>query len=180
MTPAAIGRAMLLAVLTWWTWRLLPHPLDWHRINASFLHLVNLPFHEAGHIFFSPFGEFMTILGGSLMQVLVPIVCAVAFMRRKDWFGAAVCCWWTGESLVDVAPYIADARALQMPLLGGGTGADVEGHDWEAILMRLGWLRFDHTLGMSAHVMGSTLMVASLLIGAWLLMNGSSAEPVEA
>ena len=44
----------------------------------SFLHLINLLFHEAGHIIFSPFGQFMTMLGGSLMQVLVPIVCAGA------------------------------------------------------------------------------------------------------
>jgi hypothetical protein len=178
MTPATIGRASLLALLAWWTWRLVPHPLEWYRINASFLHLVNLPFHEAGHILFSPFGEFMTILGGSLMQVLVPVVCAVAFSRREDWFGAVVCCWWAGENLVDVAPYIADARALQMPLLGGGTGAEVEGHDWEAILTRLGWLQFDRTLGMSAHIVGSVVMLAALVLAGWLLVSRRGDESV--
>src|SRR5258705_269533 len=70
------GRALLLALLAWWTWRFVSHPLDWEVMNASFLHLVNLPFHEAGHYIFLPLGEFMTILGGSLMQVIVPIVCA--------------------------------------------------------------------------------------------------------
>lgn len=180
MSAAAAGRALLLALLGWWTWQFVPHPLEWARLNASFLHVVNLPFHEAGHIFFSPFGELMTSLGGSLLQVIVPIVCAVAFARREDWFGAAVCCWWAGESLVDVAPYIADARALQMPLIGGGTGAEVEGHDWEAILTRLGWLRLDHTLGMGAHVAGSIVMIAALAFGAWVLLNGPPTEPVEA
>jgi hypothetical protein len=174
------GRAMLLAILAWWTWQFVPHPLDWSLINASFLHLVNLPFHEAGHLVFSPFGEFMTILGGSLLQVIVPLVCAVAFVRREDWFGATVGAWWAGENLVDVAPYIADARALQMPLLGGGTGAEVTGHDWEALLGRLGWLHLDHTLGMSAHVIGSVVMVASLVLGAWVLLSGHDAEAVEA
>lgn len=38
-----------------------------------------------------------------------------------------------GQSLTDVAPYINDARALQLVLLGGRTGAEVEGHDWEAV-----------------------------------------------
>ncbi len=171
---------MLLALLAWWTWQFVPHPLDWVRMNSSFLHVVNLPFHEAGHIVFSPLGEFMTILGGSLFQVIIPIVCAVAFGRRDDWFGMAVCVWWAGQSLVDVAPYVADARALQMPLIGGGTGAEVEGHDWEAILTRLGWLRLDHALGMGVHVAGSTVMIASLALGAWLLVNGRGIERVDA
>jgi hypothetical protein len=179
-SAATAGRAILLAILAWWTWRFVSHPLDWEVMNASFLHLVNLPFHEAGHYVFLPLGEFMTILGGSLLQVIIPIVCAVAFARREDWFGMAVGIWWAGESLVDVAPYIADARALQMPLLGGGTGAEVEGHDWEAILGRLGWLHLDHTLGMSAHVAGSAIMVASLALGVWLLLGSSRAERVEA
>jgi len=180
MTPTTIGRASLLALLAWWTWRLVPHPLNWFFTNSSFLHLINLPFHEAGHILFSPFGEFMTILGGSLMQVIVPVVCVVAFVRQDDWFGAAVCCWWAGESLVDVAPYIADARALQMPLLGGGTGAAVEGHDWEAILTRLGWLHLDRTIGMWTHVIGSIVMVAALIVAVWLLVNRRGDEAVEA
>ena len=180
MTPTTIGRASLLALLAWWTWRFVPHPLNWLLTNGSFLRLINLPFHEAGHILFSPLGEFMTILGGSLMQVIVPLVCAVAFLRREDWFGAAVCVWWAGESLVDVAPYIADARALQMPLLGGGTGAEVEGHDWEAILTRLGWLNLDRTIGMWTHVIGSVVMLGALLFAAWLLLNKRGDKAVEA
>ena len=179
-SATAAGRTILLVILAWWTWRFVSHPLDWEVMNASFLHLVNLPFHEAGHYVFLPLGEFMTILGGSLFQVIIPVVCAVAFARREDWFGMAVASWWAGESLVDVAPYIADARALQMPLLGGATGAEVEGHDWEAILGRLGWLHLDHTLGLGVHVVGSLVMVASLAVGAWLLLKGPRTQAVEA
>ena len=62
-----------------------------------------------------------------------------------------------------VAPYIADARALQMVLLGGQTGAEVEGHDWEYLLTRLGWLRFDLTLGIGARRIGLLMMVASVI-----------------
>jgi len=39
-------------------------------IGASFLHVVSLPFHETGHVIFSPFGDLMTSFGGSLAQVL--------------------------------------------------------------------------------------------------------------
>ena len=132
------------------------------------MHLVDLVFHEAGHVLFAPFGAFMTTLGGSLMQVLVPIVCAVAFFTKQDAFGAAVAAWWAGQSLVDLGPYIADARALQIVLLGGATGGEVEGHDWDAILTTLGWLHRDRQLGIAAHVVGSAVMVASLGVAAWL------------
>ena len=131
------------------------------------MHVVDLVFHEAGHVLFAPFGAFMTALGGSLLQVMVPIVCAVAFARKQDGFGAAVAAWWAGQNLVDLGPYIADARALQMELLGGATGAEVEGHDWEAILTALGWLHRDRQLGMAAHVIGTLVMVASLAAAAW-------------
>ena len=37
---------------------------------------LNLVFHEAGHPLFSPFGETLHILGGTLMQLLVPALVA--------------------------------------------------------------------------------------------------------
>ena len=164
-----LARWLLLALLGWWTVRFAVNPLGndafW---GASFLHLINLPFHEAGHVFFSPFGDFMTSLGGSLTQLLVPGICAVSFRRRDDWFATWICVWWAGQNMADLAPYIADARALELVLLGGATGAEVEGHDWEAILQALGWLHLDRRLGMGAHVAGSVAMVGSVAAAAWL------------
>jgi hypothetical protein len=101
------GRIVLLLLLARWTFLFLVWPMREDVIGASFLHLINLPFHEAGHVLFSPFGEFMTTLGGSLMQVVVPIACGVAFLTTH-WnpFAAAVMGWWAGENLMDVAIYI--------------------------------------------------------------------------
>src|SRR2546425_929878 len=105
-----LGRLGLLLLLARWTWLFLAWPMREDVVGASFLHLVNLPFHEAGHVLFSPFGEFMTYLGGSLGQVLVPVICLIAFLTTNpNAFGAAVTCWWAGENLVDLAPYINDA-----------------------------------------------------------------------
>jgi hypothetical protein len=163
-----VFRWALIALLAWWTAGFAMHGLDGAGIGGSFLHLINLPFHEAGHIFFSPLGPFMMSLGGSLTQVLVPVVCAGSFAKRKDWFAASTCLWWAGQNLVDLGPYIADARALQLVLLGGSTGAEVEGHDWEAILQALGWLHLDRQLGMGAHLLGSLIMIAALAACAWL------------
>jgi hypothetical protein len=163
-----IARGLLLAFLAVWTWRFATHPLNAAFVGDSFLHLINLPFHEAGHIFFAPFGRFLMALGGSLTQVAIPVVCAVAFARKADFFGAAVAVWWAGQNLVDLGPYIADARSLSIVLLGGRTGAEVEGHDWEAILTTLGWMHRDRQIGMAAHVLGSAMMAASVAAAGWI------------
>src|SRR3954462_1087916 len=67
-------QTLFIVGLAAWTAVLLRAPLD--AAMNSFVHLINLVFHESGHIIFSPFGEFMTVLGGSLMQILIPLVCA--------------------------------------------------------------------------------------------------------
>jgi hypothetical protein len=125
--------------------------------------MVHLPFHEAGHVLLMPFGRFLSVLGGSAFQVAIPLLCGAAFLlKNRDPFAASVTLWWTGQSLMDLAPYIADSRALQLPLLGGGTGAEVEGHDWEYLLGALGLLNQDVALGRLSFALGALAMLGAL------------------
>jgi len=166
-----VGRIGLFVIFLVWSLRFISQPMG-EEVADSIMHLINLPFHESGHVIFSPFGQFMTSLGGSLAQVLVPAICAIALLvQTRDPFGASVCVWWLGESFLDLAPYINDARALRLVLLGGRTGAEVEGHDWEAVLGTLGWLHHDHTLARGAHGLGTALMIGALAWGALVLMR---------
>jgi hypothetical protein len=168
--PGIATRLALLLGLALWTLSFLRHGLAAQPLMGSFLHLVNLPFHEAGHVLLSPFGRFLTVLGGSAFQLLVPLVCGTVFLlRNREPYAAAVMAWWTGESLMDLAPYIADARALRLPLLGGRTGAEVEGHDWEYLLQTLGWLERDVALGRLAFALGAVLMLGSIAWAAAVL-----------
>ncbi len=164
------GRVAVYVGLVAWGVKFIITPMETNYVGESFMHNINLPFHEAGHIFFIPFGRFMNVLGGSLGQLLMPLVCLGAFLYHQNTFGASVALWWLGESLMDLAPYINDARDLQLILLGGVTGADVEDyHDWEYILGHLGWLKYDHTLAHAAYRSGALLMVLTFLWGAALL-----------
>jgi hypothetical protein len=172
MTGTNWTRLALVAGLAIWTIQFARTPLS-PDINASFLHLPNLVFHEAGHIIFLPFGRFMTVLGGSLLQFLIPVIAVIAFLRQEEKFGAAICAWWAGQNLVDLAPYIADARRLRMVLLGGRTGAEVEGHDWEYLLTQLGMLHFDERLGMTAYALGMIVMVGSLALAVRTVLRNS-------
>lgn len=166
------GRIAVFLVMLWWGKRFITTPLETNYTGESFLHLINLPFHEAGHLLFMPFGRFMMFLGGSLGQILMPIVCLATFLgKTRDPFGASVALWWTAENFMDVAPYIDDARALDLMLLGGVTGKETDGHDWENILSMLGWLQHDHSLAHLSYNLGILLMLASLGWGGLLLVR---------
>ena len=157
-----------------WGWRLYAMDVGDAAINASFMHLIVLPIHEAGHILFIPFGRFMTVLGGSLFQVLFPLVLMASFVfgfggSRRDNFAASLMLWWAAASIIDVAPYIWDAFDPKMMLLGGKTGAESDGHDWQNILGDLGLIKRAHLIAGIAHKLGLVVMLVAYAWGAALL-----------
>jgi hypothetical protein len=172
---ALIRPAVLLGVAVW-TWQFARLPMG-VAVMDSILHLPNLVFHEAGHVLLGIFGRFPGVLGGSLFQFALPLMLAGVFLKQRDQFGAAICTWWAGQNLLDLAPYIADARALQMVLLGGKTGAEVEGHDWEYLLTEIGWLHLDRTLGLAAHRIGLAMMIGALVWGGFYLARHRGLPP---
>ncbi len=167
------GRTVVFLIIFIWGWRFILTPLESNYTAQSFMHLVNLPFHEAGHIIFSLFGKFIQTLGGTLGQVLMPLVCcAVLLIKTRDPFGASAALWWFGENFMDIAPYINDARALELPLLGGVTGKDViDYHDWEFILGKLGLLQYDHALASLSYTLGIVIMLGAFAWGGYLLFK---------
>jgi len=166
------GRIIVFLFILVWSINFFRFPMESNHSGESFLHLVNLPFHEAGHIIFMPFGRFMSALGGTLGQLLIPLACFFTFLiKTRDTFGASAALWWTGENFLDIAPYINDARDLNLLLLGGVTGKEVEGHDWEFILGKLQALQYDHTIANIIHKAGIFVMILSLLWGGYIIFK---------
>ena len=160
------GRAILLVFLLIWSMKFLHCSIESNYVGRSFMHLVNLPFHEAGHVLFMWAGRVMHSLGGTLGQIIMPLVCLLVFLiKNRDTFGASVALWWTGESILDIAPYINDARSLSLQLLGGNTGttAPYGFHDWNFILTELDLLRHDHLIASIAAGTGKSLIALSLI-----------------
>jgi hypothetical protein len=143
-----------VVLLALWAVSIVREPDAWRFIDG-----VNLLLHEAGHPVFGFFGEFLTVLGGTLMQLLFPLAFVVHFHRSGQPFAAAVSLAWTGESLFNVARYAADARARVLPLVGG----DGTQHDWAYLLGRAGLLESDQAVAQSLRIAGSLLLLGAVL-----------------
>ena len=163
------GRAAVLALVA--VWGVFIAAMDYRtgEMGGSFMHNIVLPIHEAGHVFFRLLGEWMMMAGGSIFQVALPLAIGAAFLvKQRDGFGAAMCLWWAGASLVDLSPYIYDALDPQLVLLGGHTGDDGP-HDWIYILGSFHAIRRAHGLGALAHHLGVLVMMAGVGWGGWWL-----------
>ena len=125
----------------------------------AFVHLVDLVFHEAGHVIFGLFGQFLGILGGSLNQVLIPAVCTGYFLWHHRPAAAAVTLFWTGESITDVATYVADGRDMALPLLAEGLV-----HDWNWILSELSLRNQAPAIGRALFAIGALVLSAAVAL----------------
>ena len=160
-----LGRIALLAVVSLWGMGVV-----FARMTEppTVLHLTVILFHEAGHVFFAPFGEVLRVAGGTLGQLLVPLACAVALHRSGDNFGAAIAAAWLALSLVDASVYAYDAADPVLPLIGGGTGAD-RFHDFVFLFERFGQLAHARGWAVSMKVVGGLVLSLSLVWAAVLL-----------
>ncbi|MFC1579610.1 zinc ribbon domain-containing protein [Thermodesulfobacteriota bacterium] len=168
------GRVLLFVVLFVWGLKFMFTSVDSGAVMGSFFHLVNLPFHEAGHILFRPFGRYMTSLGGSLFQLMMPLICMGVFLvHTRDSYAASLSFWWFGQNFLDLAPYINDARRLVLPLLGGNTGksSPYGFHDWEFILREAGIVHWDRRLALFSHKLGIIIMIVAILWAAYILFK---------
>ncbi len=121
------------------------------------LDTINLFIHEAGHFFLRPFGMFIYILGGSLVQCAIPLALLVVTWRQNH-RNIALSGFWLGENLVNVSAYIADAPFRKLKLIAGGLI-----HDW-------GYLLAGHTetgppLGGFVYWTGMVVCAASIITG---------------
>lgn len=115
----------------------------YNRGTFTWIDNVDLLLHEAGHIIFFFFGKFIYTLGGTLMQIIIPGLIVHYFHWNQYRTGTQVGLLWVGQNLINISVYAADARAKQLPLLGGKSVY----HDWNYLLSELGLLQYDAEVG---------------------------------
>ncbi|QFP77396.1 hypothetical protein [Deinococcus sp. AJ005] len=133
------------------------HPLQNHPLD-----LVNLIFHEAGHVLLMWAGEMVMLLGGSLFQLLIPAACIAAFLLRGDRYAAGIVTLWLGQSFAGVSAYIRDAPTRNLDLITG----DPDTHDWWQLLGGWDALNLAEPLGRVVFF----LALASVIVGTALAL----------
>jgi hypothetical protein len=152
-----------------------------HLIDPSYsglLHVLNLPIHEFGHAafyFFCFHQEFLTTAGGTILELLVPLLGFYNFLRQKDYFAAVLCFGWLSTSLFGVATYAGDARAQALPLVSPfmspfdiADGKNI-GQDWNSMLSRMGILQFDWAVAAFFRFWAIFWMLICLVVGGWMI-----------
>jgi len=120
---------------------------------------ANLALHEAGHPLVGILSARATVYGGTLFQLIFPIAMAFHFRREANAAGVAGAVVWLGENLFNIARYMADARAQELPLVGNGD------HDWAEIFGRWGILHLDGRIAGITRGLGAVLVLAAVV---WL------------
>jgi hypothetical protein len=158
-----VPRAILLLYLVYAELRFLRQPL-----SSTMFSGITLAFHEMGHLIFAFAGHFIGSLMGSGTQVLIPLIVIIIFVRQPDYFGAAVGGFWLSFSLFELASYVGDARAMDLPLVGF---SDDPEHDWHYLLSTTHLLGLDTTFAFLIRLVATGLGLASVAFAVWLLVQ---------
>ena len=100
------------------------------------------------------------------MQLILPSILVYHFYVHDYCLGTQVSLFWLGHNLINISVYAADARARQLPLLGG----DIAGHDWWNMLRMLDCLQYDQVIGWF-FFSGAILVFLILLILPRFMIN---------
>lgn len=169
MAPRILMLLWLGAILVYlWRDPAQPGLFDWPNLFSG----INLGIHELGHVAFSPFGMFLGVLGGSLLQCVAPIAGMVVLRRQYDFFGVAICGGWLATNLFGVAVYMGDARAMALPLVSPFSGHPL--HDWNYVLGEVGLVQSCEGLAFATKVLATLVMTAAIGFGGWLVWQMSS------
>ena len=124
--------------------------------SIPLLSLVDLGFHELGHLLTYPFSDRITAVMGSVTQVGVPAGLAVYFAWiRNDRIATSVCLTWAATAARDVSVYIRDAPHQQLELIGGE-------HDWAFLLAAN--LERAESLGRQVQTLGVLFLLGALAL----------------
>lgn len=144
-----------------------------------FIDNANLVVHEGGHNLFRWFGPTLCLWGGTLLQWLVPFLLAVYFFTQRETASFVFCLFFFFENWLYTATYMADARAMVLPLVTTGDPEFAE-HDFHAIFSSLGLLDYDTKIGMTVGLLGWCGMIAVVIWFARQKPGGRGSSLVEA
>lgn len=138
-------------------------PVPFIGLIVSAFASVDFVVHEIGHVIFGFLGSFIGVMGGTLAQLFLPVICFFISFRRRQWVGISIFTFWIGQSLVQISAYIRDARTQTLKLFSPWSllGGEQSIHDWHYLLEKTGLLPADQFLGWCVFMIGVLFLLAS-------------------
>jgi hypothetical protein len=130
--------------------------------GSLFIDTANLIVHEGGHNLFRWFGPTLCLWGGTILQWAVPFLLATNFFTQRATAGFVFSLFFFFENWLYTATYMADARAMILPLVTTGDPEFAE-HDFHAICSSLGVLNYDTTIAAVIRLLGWCGMLATVI-----------------
>lgn len=137
-----------------------------NRGDYTILDWIHLFIHEPGHYLFATLGRFMGMLGGTLMQILLPLICIISFYRWKKKISVQLCLFWLAHSLINVSVYIDDANKMKLRIIG-----DI--HDWNWILGKLNITGYATELGWFVFGLAIATFIFMIIIPKYMVESES-------
>ncbi len=163
------ARILIVLLASAYFWHCAATYTQWHFIDS-----VDLIFHEAGHTIFFFLGTFLNIAAGSGFQIALPLGIALYFFATQQKFSGALCLLWVGQSILNVSVYAADAKLMQLELLGG----DGVIHDWNYLLSTLGLLKYTSSIAAIIHGTGIITILTGTFLAAVYTYQDNAHNPL--
>jgi hypothetical protein len=145
----------LAIFFSWYFFRYAMHPGAGYFIDNA-----NLAIHEAGHFIFSVFGQVIMVAGGSLMQIIVPIIFTWSFISSGQFFSGSLTLFWVGQNIINVSVYAGDAEKMALPLITG----DPSTHDWHFLLDHFGLLSQTGLIASIIYFSGLIVLILAAIL----------------
>jgi hypothetical protein len=146
-----------------WVFSLIIIPVAYYFLSNqghyTWIDNFDLIIHEPGHLFFSFFGETILMMGGTLMQLILPSLLIIYALRAHKLFMTQFFMCFLAQNLINISVYAGDAVTMKLHLVGP-PGAK---HDWHYLLMKYNMLDMTDDISMFFFVMaGITFLIAIL------------------
>ena len=171
MAKFLIGlRILVLAYMAWLiVFLMTDYGTPQGRVHMPFVLIVtdwiNLFIHEGGHGIFQIFGQFIYMLGGSLMQIILPAAAVFVFLR-SGMGTLPFTLFWLGENIVNVSVYMSDAPFRRLPLI-----SKYATHDWGYITDTLGVTHLAEDFGLAVKILGILVCLGGLGVGIFIVIQ---------
>jgi hypothetical protein len=116
--------------------------------------------HEAGHVILSFFGETIHMLGGTIMQIVIPVLLIIVFLisRRRILLQAML--MLLAQSFLNISVYVEDAPVRKLKLFGP-PGAK---HDWHTLLTKYGILEYSEHIATGFTVLAVLTLIIMFFV----------------